>query len=75
MTPPSSVEVLIVGAGPSGLALATTLAQSGLPSLVVDRQAPGTWRERVPDLHLKQERRKWVIGYFSPARPARLAGD
>ncbi len=48
MTPPCSVEVLIVGAGPSGLALATTLAQSGLPSLVVDRQAPGTWRRTCP---------------------------
>ncbi|MFD8616684.1 MULTISPECIES: FAD-dependent monooxygenase [Streptomyces] len=36
---PSRVEVLIVGAGPSGLALAVDLARRGVPALVVERAA------------------------------------
>ncbi|WP_411081982.1 FAD-dependent monooxygenase [Streptomyces sp. cmx-18-6] len=37
VTPPAEVDVLIVGAGPSGLALAVDLARRGVPALAVER--------------------------------------
>ena len=50
---PSSVEVLIAGAGPSGLALATRMAQLGVPFLVVDRQAAGANTSRACVIHAR----------------------
>jgi 2-polyprenyl-6-methoxyphenol hydroxylase-like FAD-dependent oxidoreductase len=37
MTLPETVDILVVGAGPSGLALALTLSRMGLKPLVIDR--------------------------------------
>lgn len=42
-------DVLIVGAGPSGLALAIALADAGLRSTVVDAQSPAQIAEPAPD--------------------------
>ena len=36
-----TTDVLIVGAGPTGLTLATALATRGIPTTVVDREAAG----------------------------------
>ena len=37
----NTADVLIVGAGPTGLTLATALAVRGIQATVVDRQAAG----------------------------------
>jgi 2-polyprenyl-6-methoxyphenol hydroxylase-like FAD-dependent oxidoreductase len=39
MTLPRQTDVLIVGAGPTGLALATFLSAAGIDTVVVDRAA------------------------------------
>src|SRR5512143_1153831 len=44
-------EVLVVGAGPTGLALATTLVRSGITSLVVDKLASGQNTSRAAVIH------------------------
>ena len=44
---PSSTEILIVGAGPSGLALASELARRSIPFVLIDRQAAGANTSRV----------------------------
>ena len=46
-----STEVLIVGAGPSGLTLATTLKQAGVDCLVVDRLVQGQNTSRAAVIH------------------------
>ena len=38
---PARAEVAIVGAGPTGLALAVTLASAGIECVIVDRSAAG----------------------------------
>src|SRR3954466_1759827 len=50
--------VLVVGAGPAGLAVAATLRRRGVEALVVDRgTAVGdTWRARYDRLHLHTPR-------------------
>ncbi|MGE0639962.1 MAG: FAD-dependent oxidoreductase [Thermoanaerobaculia bacterium] len=48
---PRTTDVLIVGAGPIGLALATTLARRGVDHLVVDRLASGQNSSRAAVLH------------------------
>ena len=51
---PSQVEVLIVGAGQAGLAIAQILGRAGLSYRIVDRGARvgGSWRERWDSLRL-----------------------
>jgi cation diffusion facilitator CzcD-associated flavoprotein CzcO len=51
-------EVLIVGAGPSGLAVAACLRQRGVDTLVVDRGGAvgDSWRARYDRLHLHTPR-------------------
>jgi 2-polyprenyl-6-methoxyphenol hydroxylase-like FAD-dependent oxidoreductase len=44
-------DVLIVGAGPTGLALATTLARAGVPHLLVDRLEAGQNTSRAAVIH------------------------
>jgi 2-polyprenyl-6-methoxyphenol hydroxylase-like FAD-dependent oxidoreductase len=44
-------DVLIVGAGPAGLALATSLARSGVKALLVDRLASGQNTSRAAVVH------------------------
>ncbi|WP_433295037.1 FAD-dependent monooxygenase [Actinoplanes sp. CA-030573] len=46
-------EVLIVGAGPVGLALGASLAARGKQALVVDRQAAGTNTSRAAVIHAR----------------------
>jgi 2-polyprenyl-6-methoxyphenol hydroxylase-like FAD-dependent oxidoreductase len=48
---PKSTEVLIVGAGPTGLALAITLAQSGVRPLVVEREQTLQTTSRAAVIH------------------------
>ncbi|HSO64058.1 MAG TPA: NAD(P)-binding domain-containing protein, partial [Ornithinibacter sp.] len=53
------VEVVVVGAGPGGLAVAAALKEKGVPALVVDR-APhvgSSWRRHYDRLHLHTPRR------------------
>ncbi len=48
---PDSTDVLIVGAGPVGLALAVTLAQSGVRPLVVERSETSQTTSRAAVVH------------------------
>jgi len=48
---PDHTDVLIVGAGPTGLALATTLAQRGVDHVIVDRLASGQNTSRAAVIH------------------------
>lgn len=48
---PEQTDVLIVGAGPSGLALANTLAKAGVRHLVLDKLAAGQNTSRAAVLH------------------------
>ena len=50
---PASTEVLIVGAGPTGLSLALGLAMRGVPFLLVDRLAEGQNTSRAAVLHAR----------------------
>jgi 2-polyprenyl-6-methoxyphenol hydroxylase-like FAD-dependent oxidoreductase len=48
---PEQAEVLVVGAGPVGLALATSLADRGHEVVVIDRQAAGANTSRASVVH------------------------
>lgn len=48
---PKSTDVLIVGAGPTGLALALSLARAGIDFLIVDRLAKGLNTSRAAAVH------------------------
>jgi 2-polyprenyl-6-methoxyphenol hydroxylase-like FAD-dependent oxidoreductase len=48
---PSETDILIVGAGPTGLALAISLRQAGLAPLVVDRLPAGLNASRAAVIH------------------------
>ncbi|MGD9475943.1 FAD-dependent oxidoreductase [Shinella sp. G-2] len=48
---PQETEVLIVGAGPAGLALAAALQQAGLHPVIVDRLAAGQNTSRAAVIH------------------------
>lgn len=50
---PKQVQVVVVGAGPTGLALACTLRQSGVDVLVVDRAKEGTNTSRAAVVHAR----------------------
>lgn len=51
--PPRSTDVLVVGAGPTGLALAAALRLRGLDPLVIDRQAAGENSSRAAVIHAR----------------------
>src|SRR5215470_6833360 len=53
MTIPATTEILIVGAGPSGLALASELAGRSIPFVLVDRQAAGANTSRACVVHAR----------------------
>ena len=48
---PATTEVLIVGAGPVGLTLAVSLAEAGVPAVLVDKQAAGANTSRACVVH------------------------
>ncbi|MFJ3285008.1 FAD-dependent oxidoreductase [Streptomyces sp. NPDC086669] len=50
---PSRTRVAIIGAGPTGLALAITLAQAGVDFVLVDRQAEGANTSRAAVVHAR----------------------
>lgn len=50
---PDRTEVAIVGAGPTGLALAATLAQAGVDFVLLDRQAEGANTSRAAVVHAR----------------------
>jgi 2-polyprenyl-6-methoxyphenol hydroxylase-like FAD-dependent oxidoreductase len=50
---PASTPLLVVGAGPTGLALAVELARRGCPATVVDRLAAGGNTSRAAVIHLR----------------------
>nr|WP_210215264.1 FAD-dependent monooxygenase [Lichenihabitans psoromatis] len=50
---PSSTDILIVGAGPSGLALAAELRRLGASALLIDRQTEGANTSRAAVVHAR----------------------
>ena len=50
---PHRTEVVIVGAGPTGLALAATLAAAGVEFVILDRQAEGANTSRAAVVHAR----------------------
>lgn len=52
-TQAAPADVLVVGAGPTGLALATALAAQGLRACVIDRQAEGANTSRAAVVHAR----------------------
>ena len=50
-SPPIDTDVLIVGAGPTGLALATTLHRAGVSALIVDKLETGQNTSRAAVIH------------------------
>ncbi|MFC9298209.1 FAD-dependent oxidoreductase [Streptomyces sp. NPDC057011] len=50
---PARTDVAIVGAGPTGLALAVTLAQAGVDFVLLDRQAEGANTSRAAVVHAR----------------------
>lgn len=50
---PASTDVLIVGAGPTGLALACTLASRHVPFVLIDRLAEGANTSRAAVVHAR----------------------
>ncbi|HTR57400.1 MAG TPA: FAD-dependent monooxygenase [Casimicrobiaceae bacterium] len=53
MSFPSSIDILIVGAGPSGLALGSELARRHIPYLIIDDQAAGANTSRACVVHAR----------------------
>lgn len=51
--PPAATDVLIVGAGPAGLALATDLMRRGIRPLIIDRQPAGANTSRACVVHAR----------------------
>ncbi|MGD9903401.1 MAG: FAD-dependent monooxygenase [Vicinamibacterales bacterium] len=50
---PSTTDVVIAGAGPTGLALGCVLAAEGVPFVLVDRQAEGANTSRAAVIHAR----------------------
>ncbi|MET9243967.1 FAD-dependent monooxygenase [Nonomuraea sp. NPDC003709] len=50
---PAGTDVLIVGAGPAGLALATSLARQGVDAVLVDKAASGANTSRAAVVHAR----------------------
>ena len=65
---PSETDVLIVGAGPTGLSLAATLQQAGIRHVLIDKLAEGQNTSRAAVIHahtlevLEFDRRRRPIG-------------
>ncbi|MFJ1867878.1 FAD-dependent oxidoreductase [Streptomyces sp. NPDC088097] len=53
LPPPSRTDVAVVGAGPTGLALAVTLARAGVDFVLLDRLAEGANTSRAAVVHAR----------------------
>ncbi len=77
--PEESPEVLVVGAGQSGLVLGAHLAKLGVETLIVDRneRVGDNWRERYEslELHNPVEMNKFPFLDFPPQYPQYLPKD
>ena len=51
--PPTQTDVVIAGAGPTGLAIGCVLAAEGVPFVIVDRQADGANTSRAAVIHAR----------------------
>ena len=71
--PPVVLPVLVVGAGPAGLAAAGALARRGVPATLLEAgEAPGaSWRRHYPFLRLHTTRRDSSL----PGRPLPRGGE
>jgi indole-3-pyruvate monooxygenase len=61
------VDTLVIGAGPSGLAVAACLKERGVPSVIVERAATvgSSWRRHYGRLHLHTDRAHSELPHFS----------
>ncbi|QKG24457.1 FAD-dependent oxidoreductase [Actinomadura verrucosospora] len=50
---PDAADVLVVGAGPAGLALATSLARAGVDAVLIDKAAEGANTSRAAVVHAR----------------------
>ena len=50
---PTHADVVIVGAGPTGLTLAAALRQAGIDHVLIDRQASGASESRAAVVHAR----------------------
>ncbi|MGW6707665.1 FAD-dependent oxidoreductase [Streptomyces sp. NPDC054956] len=69
MSLPATTHVAIVGAGPTGLALALTLAKAGVDFVLLDRQAEGANTSRAAVVHARTLE---VLDELDPAAGAEL---
>ena len=63
----NTYDLVIVGAGPAGLAAAVYAASEGLTTAVVEREAPGGQGARV-----RRSRTTWVFRMASPGWTSRI---
>ncbi|WP_223775031.1 FAD-dependent monooxygenase [Streptomyces sp. 135] len=71
--PPQETDVLVVGAGPTGLALALVLRQAGLRVLVVERSTSRDRRTRAITLHAPTLEFLDALGLLTEVREKGLA--
>jgi 2-polyprenyl-6-methoxyphenol hydroxylase-like FAD-dependent oxidoreductase len=64
-------DILVVGAGPTGLTLATALIAHGVRTTLVDRQAEGANTSRAAVIHARTLEVLEALGYVTPALVAR----
>ncbi len=69
MSLPATTRVAIVGAGPTGLTLALTLAEAGIDFVLLDRQAEGANTSRAAVVHARTLE---VLDELDPAASAEL---
>ncbi|SCK49642.1 FAD-dependent monooxygenase [Streptomyces sp. WMMB 322] len=62
----SESEVIVVGAGPAGLALALALARSGVPSLVLDNSDGEVVRRAARSCVLRPDTAAWLASMATP---------
>src|SRR5215831_7896352 len=73
-----SLDTLVIGAGPAGLAVGACLKARGMPAALVDQAATigSSWHRHYDRLHLHTDRRHSVLPYFgfragTPRYPSR----
>jgi len=76
---PDRSEVLIIGAGPAGLATGACLRRAGIPFLLLEREdrVGAAWHRHYESLHLHTDKAHSSLPYFSyakdiPRYPSRL---